>query len=48
MAASFRILVLAIRVFVKVDALEIVEVKIVDVRVDITLNISAFVGRLAH
>ena len=43
-AAGFRILVLAIGVLVEVDALEIVEVQVVDVGVRIARNIASFVS----
>lgn len=45
MTAGFWILVLAIRIFIEVDALEIVEVQVVDVGVDVSRDLAALVRR---
>mgnify|MGYP006110047815 CR=1 FL=1 len=48
MAASFRILVLTIRVLIEIYALEIVEVQVVDVGVSVVYHVAAFVSGLLH
>jgi len=46
--ASFRILVLTIRVLIEIYALEIVEVQVVDVGVSVAYHVAPFVSGLLH
>lgn len=44
-ATRLRILILAIRILVEVDALEVVEIQVVDVRVDVAGNLATLIRR---
>ena len=44
-AASFRVLVLAIWILVEVDTLEIIEIKVVDIGIRVPVNVAALIVR---